>query len=279
MYLYKYISGEDALLNIVNGKIKFSTIADLNDPSELIPKVNEQKIIESLNEKRRTGLNEEDKIDLSKQIDLYNRLMQKKVNVNMPNSADELNLLFKSAEPRIINILISHLKETVSIMSENCGVFSLSTRNNSLPMWAHYANNAHGFIVEFKDLNILFKDERTCILDNLQYVKYSENFSNVTFERESYKSIFFGKNKDWEYEQEMRVITSLNECIEEFYEGTKIYTKLIPSKYITKVIFGWNVRSEKIKEISEKIKKINSSVCLDKASVDTGKIVFEKILN
>lgn len=37
MKLYKYISSESALKNIVSGKVKFATLDQLNDPTELLP--------------------------------------------------------------------------------------------------------------------------------------------------------------------------------------------------------------------------------------------------
>ena len=54
--------------------------------------------------------------------------------------------------------LLSHVARE---MSSNVGLFCLSRRYKSLPMWAHYAGNAAGLAVQFRDLDKVFPGDET----------------------------------------------------------------------------------------------------------------------
>jgi hypothetical protein len=74
MKLYKYISGDIALKNIVGGNIKFATLQNLNDPTELFPKVYEEELMKSLRIKREIGYALDDLNDLKRQERLFGLL-------------------------------------------------------------------------------------------------------------------------------------------------------------------------------------------------------------
>jgi hypothetical protein len=53
--LYKFVSGRQAVLAIAGGSLKFTNIADLNDPSELVPAMNHDAVRDSLAVIRKDG--------------------------------------------------------------------------------------------------------------------------------------------------------------------------------------------------------------------------------
>jgi len=56
MRIYKYITSESALKSIVAGKIKFATLDSLNEPTELMPKIYESELLQSLKEKEQKDI-------------------------------------------------------------------------------------------------------------------------------------------------------------------------------------------------------------------------------
>ncbi len=272
MKVYKYISSTNALKNIASGNIKFSTIASLNDPTELLVKVIEKELISSLNRIRKNGYTAEDIIDLKRQENVFRILSPETMVISAPDTVEQANQIIKSPIYDDLDYLKNQVNKTVDLMTERCGVFSTSSRCNSLPMWAHYANNAKGFVVEFERLDNFFAGDNTGILNKLDDVVYKTKRSGVSFESGSYKSIFFEKDIDWKYENEKRVVTNLSSC-EVMNIGSKsIYIKRIPKQYISSVIFGWKINQDEIKTLVSEIKKVNSNINFKVSNVDEGLI-------
>lgn len=86
---------------------------------------------------------------------------------------------------------------------ETLGVCCFSRRNDSILMWAHYANSHRGFCLEY---HVQANGTALAPLD----INYTSKFSVVNFEKHPEKSIFnmiFTKSKDWSYEEELRLFT------------------------------------------------------------------------
>jgi len=123
-------------------------------------------------------------------------------------------------------------------MISNVGVLSLSTRNDSILMWSHYAGEHKGFCLEFSDMADNEHGQRAI------QVKYSKDFPvfssieviNGTFGRE----LFLTKYDDWSYENEWRIINNTGNISLPF-----------PGR-LSSVIFGLNMAEDdktRIKEI------------------------------
>lgn len=116
---------------------------------------------------------------------------------------------------------------------QNLGVLALSERNDSILMWAHYANNHTGFCIGFKN---------NLVLDHDKLIK-------VRYTQERYKPIFFEwlglqvdkerfldkaeeelvctKYSDWQYEEEWRLVSSAD-------KGLRTYSENV----IDRIVFG-----------------------------------------
>lgn len=270
MKLYKYISTPAALKSIVSGNIKFSTLSGLNDPTELLAKIIDNDLTRSLYRLRRDGYKAEDIIDLKRQEELFKILSPETMVISAPKSVHEANRIIKLSIYDDLNYLRTEFEKTVEFMSKRCGIFCVSSRYNSLPMWAHYADNAKGFVVEFDGLDLIFSGDKTGILNKLDDVNYKIKRSGVTFESGSYKSLFFEKDKDWQYENEKRVITNLSSCNELNIGDETIYIKTIPKEKICKVIFGWKVERKALETLSNEINSINTNIEFSIANVNDG---------
>lgn len=276
--LYKFISNDvDALKSIVSGNIKFTTIDELNDPTDLFPRFNITAIEKSLKKMRTEGHSEKDLILLRKQEELFNQIAENHNIIGAPESIQEANLMIHSSVYDNTLYLKNAFEKTTKTMRKECGIFCLTESNTSLPMWAHYATNANGFVIEFTGLEELFNSETTGVLDLLLPVKYKPTIEGATFEPSSYKSVFTEKNIDWQYEKEWRVVTNLNNCIvvtssSNCKESGPIHLMKIDKKFITKVIFGWNIDKENIKILSEVLKGENSAIQCVSTKIINGEV-------
>ncbi|MEQ6119030.1 DUF2971 domain-containing protein [Reichenbachiella sp. MALMAid0571] len=277
MKLYKYLASENALKNIVEGKIKFATLESLNDPTELLPKIYESELLKSLKEKRVNGYSKDDILDLKKQEILFRKLSPETMVISAPESIEKANSIVNLSIYDDINYLTCMFNKTVELMSSRCGIFCTSTRYDSLPMWAHYANNASGYVIEIKNLQKEYSGDGTGILNQINKVEYKKKRSGISFEKGSYNSLFFEKNKDWKYESEKRIITELNDCKKLTIDNGEIYIKKVSKNLISKVIFGWKTSEEKIEILTKEIYAINSNIKVMKAIIRNGLIEIKNL--
>ena len=105
------------------------------------------------------------------------------------------------------------------------GVSCFSESNDSLLMWAHYANNHRGICVEydlmeinrqlgFTPVPIIYSDERVCF----------QHFNIETIENDSIKLLLESlttKSIDWSYEREWRIIREKEACGNNWQEEKK----------------------------------------------------------
>jgi Protein of unknown function (DUF2971) len=165
--------------------------------------------------------------------------------------------------------------KTVELMASRCGIFCVSTRYDSLPMWAHYANNAKGYVIEFDDLQNLYLGDGTGTLNQITDVKYIQRRSGVNFERGSYNSLFFEKNQDWAYECEKRIVVNLASCQKTSIGDNNIYIMEINKTIISKVIFGWNMSQMDIIKVVKEVCFINPRVKISIATIKDGLIELQ----
>lgn len=135
-----------------------------------------------------------------------------------------------------------HYKE---INYEAFGICSLTPIPDSLLMWAHYADNHKGFCVGL-DMQVISASRELSAQhgDNftIHKVVYSEEMPRIDFfeammsidKSEDLISILTTKSKDWEYEEEYRIIDwrSTNEAISVSEPG------------LAKIILGWRIDTE-----------------------------------
>lgn len=273
--LYKFITDPDAVRFLAKGVIKFTPISELNDPSELSPNLIAEEVEASLARLRREGYSHQDVIQLRRQEALLQRLAPQFLAIRAPRSPEEATARIRSSSYDSIPRLERLLGETASEISSKVGLFCLSLRYNSLPMWAHYAGNASGLVVEFCNLDNIFLGDETGVLQQPIPVRYDRERSSVTFEPQSHESIFFSKFRDWSYEREVRIVLPLSECRQEFVNIKPIYVYDLPTTCIVRVILGWNMLPEKIDSIRELVNHINPELEIIQAKFVRGRVSLE----
>lgn len=272
-FLYKYVSRPEVAEHFLAGRIKFTPINELNDPSELTSNVIPEKVLESLHRLRTSGYTKDDLLHLQRQGAVLNKLAPRFKAVPVPENVDVANRLINSPFYEQIDLLDNLLSKTAKEISEKVGIFCLTRRYESLPMWAHYANNASGLVVEFENIDSVFNGDETGVLWSPTDVRYEKETGGVTFDPKSHDAIFFEKFSDWSYEQEVRVVASLESCRPIILQdGTKMHVFDLPRSKIKRLILGWKMNLEKVNYIKQKAREMGSSVEIIQARFEKGKV-------
>ncbi len=125
--------------------------------------------------------------------------------------------------------------ERQPVVSLSAKVACFSEVNDSILMWAYYADKHQGVCLEY-DLGLLDEDneEHQRIINSIQKVYYSDyQYNNPRFFRcnEDINSIFFTKSLCWSHEQEWRIVVQENiekihfPCLTAVYLGAKFKAK------------------------------------------------------
>lgn len=207
-YVYMYIPKiEYVESNVVNGRFHIQVPANFNDIFDSAYSLNENdfKNIAYTNAPIEQFVYFTH-VDYKKQVKeiLYS-------NMNTSKRFDEaLEILYKSNIDKKVLDEAKHLvlKYSSNMQAFNNKIACFTEVNDSILMWAHYANNMKGMCLRFdteKD-PILFKNLHKVIYSKFRGDNFGFNF-------------YFIKSLDWSYEQEWRIVVD--------QEDDFIYTKAI----------------------------------------------------
>lgn len=93
------------------------------------------------------------------------------------------------------------------------GVLCLTVTPDSLLMWAHYANNHNGFVIQFDETHEFFapSSHDGQVLE-LTKVEYSAQRPVLSYSTLNSASLYYRKSPEWFYENEWRIIKPLKLC-------------------------------------------------------------------
>jgi hypothetical protein len=229
LYKYKPLDGQGFTMNIIeNGEIYLPSMFELNDPFEGPPPyVYEQADLtdENIYLKRYSLLKGEHPEWAETQI--------RQVIDNQPKD------LLSNEEH------LAQCHEEQRKRLSKVGIYSLSAKKDIPLMWAHYANSHTGVCIGF-DTKVL----SGCVAGLLLPVVYKEDTPKIKLFEKFYESVqrsCLTKSRDWEYEQEYRLVKTLG-AKEKYF---------IPAEGIVEIVFGCKM-TQKHKDvlihlISEKI--------------------------
>ncbi len=151
--------------------------------------------------------------------------------------------------------------KTKPVWHDDIGVFCLSWTKHSLPMWAHYADNHRGIIIEFDGNHAFFHqqintEEKKTIPDELFGKLVPVTYDKVRLKtpvraKDPFYFLLKNKGDDWMHEKEVRVFMPLDKKdngVDLFY---------IPGDAITKVILGARSKKDQIVKEIRKAKERN----------------------
>lgn len=272
---YKFLHDDgnhNVLKSCLDGNLLFSRIPELNDFSETFAVADKEEIDRSLAEMRRDGCSEEEQRCFYEHVELMKKVFPEfKSTFELFSSLDLISQPFpflkmngldrliagmglpKNLLNKITNALPNLLQFMNESIQDKVGIFCVSKTVKNFPMWAHYADNAKGFVVEYKNLEKLFSGDETKALNQIQKVKYYRNKRPaVTLKPDKLNALFFSKQGKWSYETEWRVVKPLAECKKKSVgcgSERSFFKMENPKDYISRIIVGWNGNLEEVKSI------------------------------
>lgn len=123
---------------------------------------------------------------------------------------------------------------------DSFGVLCLSDSNTNQLMWCHYGNSEKGICIGFDGNHEFFNGRTYKVIysknrPNVNKLIYNDQLSDDEI-RIFVKKAMLSKNKIWKYENEYRVLMTLDEM--EFEKNKKVYLRAIPLDAISSITFG-----------------------------------------
>jgi hypothetical protein len=174
-------------------------------------------------------------------------------------------------------------EDIINTMSENLGIFSLSTDALSEHMWTMYASEGAGIAVEFDESHPFFESNIPQAVsysnsDRATYTYYEgielingikrKNFNieklSSTEMKELFKRLALSKNRSWAQEKEKRIIIDLrkvsnadiNHPLYNQHPDTSLHA--IPFEAFKSIIFGYAPERELVEKVTSIIKENKS---------------------
>lgn len=245
-YIYKYVSlsnKKDDLLDsekidtLKNNQIYLSSPTRFNDPYDC-------QLNMDISKQLRRAANTLFDIELKKNSS--NRDERRKLKHKKNSIYKELNINNE------IEKLTLELGEDWNKVKKEIAVACLSQNNDSMLMWSHYTNSYGGFCVQYKFKEVVetLKNQKL----NIFPVRYSNELQSIEKQLSEHKMILEGikatisKAEVWKYENEWRIIGSLND---ENENGVKIS---MPNP--TRIYIGCNMHEDNRNELKTYFKKV-----------------------
>lgn len=279
MTLYKYVVA-DRIDIIKNGLIRFSQPSALNDPWEMSPHIEqlmsehdmEQHIVNPVRERPQEELVEQFTDILHNVLKTYNlsdlshEELKQRITEADAQFPGELRALFDSTLSEAFGIMKQALplaiEQVPSAIDKALGILSLTEKPDHPLMWSHYANNHSGLVIAFDETHEFFTARRSEPdeiggLHKINYTIERPTFDvlvepNLEEPRVWMEKLFFTKSREWEYEQEWRMVKSLKDATKviENTEGN-IHLYSLPPTCITGIILGQKMTANARSEIIE----------------------------
>jgi Protein of unknown function (DUF2971) len=239
MSLYKYVT-PDRIDILRDMQIRFTPPGLCNDPFEMLVVIEQMS-----NESVMRAFFEETRDSYLASLDELDEEMQGAFR----RMAEEFAFLAENIRP--------FLKEAFFNTSyDYAGMLSLTEKYDNLLMWAHYAFYHQGFVIEFDEKLLSEYFVRRSLpwdeFKGLHKVQYSlERPYRKNSDALSFSDLYLVKSKEWEYEQEWRMVKLLREANRELHlpqEDVHLFS--LPFECITAVILGCRMSPTRINEMA-----------------------------
>ena len=250
---YKYLP-VNRITYLDDELLRFTQPSDLNDPFECLPQKpsdqDERNIIKTI---------KSELIKQSKSLEERKFYLQKLKGLEYD--------IKNSVKGNLLDVLYYDAYENIN---KEIGILSLSKNWHNTLMWAHYTKSHSGFCIGFNPQhsyfqNYLSKDKNTSkTIGGVDYsnqrLKIQTDSNQPSLELEP----FFTKSVDWKYEQEVRIVSTLD-LADKIIKNkpNDIYLFGVPHSAIKEVVLGVNIEKSYENRLKEFCfnKKINFYKC------------------
>lgn len=187
--------------------------------------------------------------------------------MNMPQMLPALRQQFKQGVEQMFAIMPMFAKSAQNALREtmrqHAGVLCVSRNGNQPLMWAHYADEHRGAVIEFNEGASCFNRRRT-EEDDFGYfrpVTYTSNRPKVRLTEENGDHLFqvlaLTKAVEWEYEEESRLLWPLSHA-DRVVSGS-IHLLSIPPEAVISITFGCRASAEFIEDVQALLRAGNNA--------------------
>lgn len=285
--LYKYTSAESVPIILETRKIKITNPNEFNDPFDCnIPnfEIANKPLIDEIKRQLKKEIPELKNNKHSKEIALFEIQLKKEIN--------ELKMLVNQEFAKISN-------EWESIIG-NFRVLSLAKSADNILMWSHYANYHTGVCIGFKADSSIFKQCQKVdygngltilngfinhlvrvIVKNIDILSKNAHFADIFSGKAADETInvfteyLYMKRKEWNYEQEYRLVLPKTTDIIEHTE--KISLIEFNKNDLEEIILGSKMSPDNIKELSDFIKQNYPGTLVKKAIKQGWELQFKEV--
>ena len=147
-------------------------------------------------------------------------------------------------------------EQVAQMIANHIGLCCLTTSNENILMWSHYANDHQGFCVEFQ------ATDTTPFFGEAQRVNYEKSFPTVDFFRTSPENqvdlMFLTKYSGWSYESEYRIV--------DHQGGVGLHA--YPIELLKSVTFGLRTPEKDRLQIREWLARRQTKVVIYQSQID-----------
>lgn len=228
MPLYKYVTF-DRLKDILDGSIRFTQPGAFNDPFEMVPEI---YVPEGFGDK-----------EVAFQFDALAPRRNPAVGV-LPDD-------FKSDQ-----LSDRNSRRILTSLNSAIGILCLSKNDSSLLMWSHYAGSYSGAVVVFDEKHEFFSGHFDMVYSDSRPKIHIESYTNADDPIPIAELCV--KAREWEYEDEVRVVRDLADCRCVDAAGEfPVYVMDVPPECIESVVIGERMSLSGQREVWELIKDMD----------------------
>jgi len=246
-YIYKFLP-PDRLSYFEDELLRITQPADLNDPFEcipILPTVEETiRLLEGIHNKQIIQIKESRllKSEKKEKLLLLERTIKSEITSIRKNIKSNMRDKFRSYATNRINEIV--------------GILSLSRRWDSSLMWSHYSNSHKGFCLGFSSKASYFSDYKDNAAGDILFrpVKYSDLRikAAVSSDEKFDSALLITKPKDWEYEEEERLLVRLTRANKIIKNSPfDIFLFKVPHYLLKEIILGKNISETIAKKIKD----------------------------
>lgn len=274
-YLYKYLCADRVSDVLEAGMVRFSHLLSTNDSFE-VRKTFQQfagpQFVAMLSNYMEKFLTEE-KVDevfaekIKESGFLSNVCMSEVKAQILTQSGMSIKDLLKIQMQPFIKLAVTELNKSKSPEDLLCELgskllcFSLSEAYNIPPMWAHYAGNHTGFVIEFDTEHMWFRRSDDQAKSRLQKVVYLDEVLEEPFINP--QAAFISKTTDWKHEREWRLNCGVDK-IEKVLgsEIDPIHLVSFPKETVSSIIVGQKATESTIDRLRSVVKRLYPAAVL-----------------
>lgn len=239
MRLFKYLT--PARIDVLqHHKIRFTQPQALNDPFELKPNI----IALAKDEELLDGFDDQFPKIIAEEYEPFRNIISFAdfLATNISNRPKA-----QANFPHLINKSLPEIKAMFHrVFNRSIGVLCLTASPDNLLMWAHYADEHRGFLIEFESDSPFF-DQRSGHSDYrfLQRVQYHAQRPRFVLKDVDGSEMFLTKSIDWEYEQEWRMFLPLQQAQQKLtIDEQDICLFNFPKSAVKSITFGCRTSNE-----------------------------------